>query len=103
MGKYLVIANQTAESFELEEALLKKAQGDSAAEFTLIVPITVAGFLVAPEDGDDRRVVARARRIGDAAAKSLNNAGVQVSRVIVGDELPLVALEEELFDHSHEY
>ena len=100
MSRYLVIAHQTAESYELSEALQRRAKEDAAAEFTLLVPITYAGFLIAPEDADDTRVVARARRVGNAAAWSLNEAGVNISRVIVGDELPMVALEEELEDNS---
>lgn len=100
MGRYLVIAHQTADSFELNEALRKRAQQDPEARFTLLVPITYAGFLVYPEEGDDLRVVARARRVGQNAAWSLNEAGVNVDRVIVGDELPMIALEEELQDNS---
>ena len=100
MSRYLVIAHQTAESYELSEALEQRAKQDPDAEFTLLVPITYAGFLVFPEEGDDLRVVARARRVGNAAAWALNEAGVNVNRVIVGDELPMVALEEELEDNS---
>jgi len=103
MARYLVIAHQTAESYELAEFLKQRAQRDPEAEFTLLVPITYAGFLVVPEEGDDLRVVARARRVGEAAAWSLNEAGVPVTRVMVGDELPMVALEEELQDHSGQY
>ena len=100
MPRYLVIAHQTADSYELAEALQLRAKQDAAAEFTLLVPITYSGFLIAPEDADDSRVVARARRVGNAAAWSLNEGGVNVTRVIVGDELPMVALEEELEDTS---
>ena len=103
MAQYLVIAHQTADSFELEEALKQRVEADGAAEFTLLVPITYAGYLVNKENGDDLHVVARARRVGDAAAENLNEAGVKVSRVIVGDELPLVALEEELQDGTVDY
>jgi hypothetical protein len=103
MAKYLVIAHQTADSYELAEALQKRVKADSSAEFTLLVPITYAGFLVLPEQGDDQRVVARARRVGEAAAFSLNEAGVNVNRVIVGDEIPVIAMEEELIDRSTDY
>ena len=103
MSRYLVIAHQTAGSSELKEALQRRAQEDTAAEFTLIVPVTYAGFLAYADNADDARVIARARRIGDEAARSLNEAGINVSRVIVGDELPLVALEEELQNKSFEY
>jgi hypothetical protein len=58
---------------------------------------------VSPEEGDEQRVVARARRVGEAASRSLKEGGINVSRVIVGDELPLIALEEELTDQSGEY
>jgi len=100
MSRYLVIAHQTADSYELAEALRQRAVNDSAAEFTLLVPITYAGFLIGPEDADDSRVVARARRVGTTAAWALNEAGVNVNRVIVGDELPMIALEEEFEDNS---
>jgi hypothetical protein len=98
MARYLVIAHQTADSYELSEALQERAKKDNAAEFTLLVPITYAGFLMQPGEGDDQRVVARARRVGQSAAWSLNEAGVNVSRTMVGDELPMIALEEELED-----
>jgi hypothetical protein len=48
MARYLVIAHQTAESYELSEVLQEKAKQDAAAEFTLLVPITYAGFLMFP-------------------------------------------------------
>ena len=103
MARYLVIAHQTADSYELSEALQRRAKEDPDAEFTLLVPITYAGFLVIPGEGDDQRVVARARRVGEAAAFALGEAGVNVSRVIVGDELPVIAMEEELIDRSADY
>ncbi len=103
MPRYLVIAHQTAESYELHEALKQRAAADAGAEFTLLVPITYAGFLLAPEEGDDLRVVARARRVGDAASTVLREAGLNLNRVIVGDELPLIALEEELEDAGNQY
>ncbi len=103
MAGYLVIAHQTAESYELRKALLERVKGDSRAEFTLLVPITYAGFLISPGEEDALRVVSRARRVGEAAARSLIVAGVNVCRIIVGDELPLIALEEELQDHPDEY
>jgi hypothetical protein len=103
MARYLVIAHQTAESYELAEALQKRQEADPDAQFTLLVPITYAGFLVLPEQGDDQRVVARARRVGEAAAYSLNEAGVNVNRVIVGDEIPVIAMEEELIDRPADY
>lgn len=103
MSKYLVVAHQTVDSFELAEALQNQANKDREAEFTLLVPITYAGFLLYPQEGDELRVVARARRIGDAASEAMKDAGLKVTRTIVGDELPVVALEEELIDHPEEY
>jgi hypothetical protein len=103
MARYLVIAHQTADSYELREALQERAKRDGDAHFTLLVPITYAGFLVVPNEGDDMRVVARARRVGEAAAWSLNEGGVNVDRVMVADELPIVALEEELEDRGGAY
>jgi len=103
MARYLVVAHQTADSFELREALAAQGKADPGAEFTLLVPITYAGFLLAPKEGDEMRVVARARRVGDAAQKSLQEAGINVNRVLIGDELPVIALEEELNDEASEY
>ncbi len=103
MARYLVIAHQTAESYELSEALIERSRKDDAAEFTLLVPITYAGFLLVPEPGDDQRVVARARRVGESATAALVAAGINVSRTLVGDELPIIALEEELADRVGAY
>lgn len=103
MANYLVVAHQTAGSLELIEALRRKQQEDPEAAFVLLVPITFSDALVVPQSGDELRVVARARRVGASAAEALANEGINLVRVEVGDELPVVAIEEELADHPSKY
>ncbi len=77
----LVVANVTATSDELLEALLAR-QGDAAARFTLIVPATPFGGGRAAAQGKLDEAVAR-----------LRGAGLEAEGA-VGDSDPIVAVTE---------
>jgi hypothetical protein len=99
MGKYLLVAHQTAESRELLEAVKELAARDSHARFTLLVPATPVGDLLTWEEGETK-AVARAR--AQSAAASLKGNGFNLVRVRVGDADPVSAIDDE-FLAGHRY
>jgi hypothetical protein len=92
MGKYLLVAHQTAESRELLEAVKELAAQDSHAKFTLLVPATPVGDLLTWEEGETKEVArARAR----SAAAWLQGNGITVVGARVGDADPVSAIDDE--------
>jgi GABA permease len=93
LSNYLVVAHQTADSEELAGALLARQSEDRRAEFVLLVPATRIDQLGQPLERDSR---ANAERVGLQAAYSLHGKGLRLTRVTVGDESPIVAIQEEI-------
>src|SRR6266571_4198569 len=93
MGKYLLVAHQTAESTELFEAAKELAAHDSHARFTLLVPATPVGDLLTWEDGETKEV---ARRRAKSAVAALQRNGINVVGVRIGDSDPVLAVDDEL-------
>jgi hypothetical protein len=90
-ARVLVVANKTAESPELLEALKKRA-AESPAEFTLLVPATPTGIAWAADmhaGGDE----AEQHRL--AFVEELRGEGLDVKEAKVGDPDPLAALQDE--------
>ena len=96
MGRYLVVAHQTADSPQLRERLQEMARVDPSAEFTLLVPATPAGNLLIWEEG---KAIDIARRQADAARQALQAAGIKVVNASIGDQNPLLAIQDELRSH----
>jgi hypothetical protein len=90
-AKVLVVANKTAESPELLEALKKRAE-DGPAEFTLLVPATASGIAWAAdmhaggEQAEEHRL---------AFVEELRGEGLDLKEAKVGDPDPLAAVEDE--------
>jgi bacterioferritin len=93
MARYLVLANQTAASQELSEAIGRILQEDSDAEFVLLVPATPVEDLLDWQPEDSQTV---AQRTGETARAQLEASGARVVRVVIGDPLPSKAIEDEL-------
>jgi hypothetical protein len=93
MTNYLVVAHQTANSVELADALLARKEKNPEAEFVLLVPATRIEGLHKPLENDRH---ANAERVAVRALYALNEDGLHLSRVTVGDESPLVAIQEEV-------
>src|SRR5438105_8120845 len=93
MTRYLVLANQTASSPELSDAIGQILQQDTGAEFVLLVPATPVEDLLEWQPDDSETV---AKRTGEAARAHLETIGARVVRVEVGDPLPSKAIEKEL-------
>jgi len=93
MGKYLLVAHQTAEQQELLDAARKLSDQDSHAKFTLLVPATPVGALLSWEEGETKEV---ARRRAKSAVAALQRNGINVVGVRIGDSDPVLAVDDEL-------
>ena len=100
MGKYLVVANQTALSAELTQALQEKAGQEKGAQFVLVVPATPVEHLVSDEVGDASTVAAR--RAGLALTHLIGH-GVPVIGAHVGASSITVAIDEAVGARSNDY
>ena len=90
-AKVLVVANRTAESPELLDALrARTVQG--SCEFTLLVPSTPHGIAWAADmhSGEDE-----AEHHREAFVEELRREGLDVVRAKVGDPDPLAAIQDE--------
>lgn len=100
MATYLVIAHQTAHSYQLSEAMKEKVKQDPEAEFVLLVPATPQEFLASPQTGSLRDI---ARGVAREASNSFRNAGFKIKWTIIGEQSPIVAMDTEVKDHPDEY
>jgi hypothetical protein len=90
-AKVLVVANRTAESPELLEALKRRAE-EGPCEFTLLVPSTPHGLAWSADmsaGGDE----AEGHR--QAFIDELREEGLDVTEAKVGDPDPLAAIQDE--------
>jgi hypothetical protein len=90
-ARILVVANRTAESPELLEALKKRA-GDGSCSFTLLVPSTPHGLAWAADTHAGEGTAEDHRR---AFVDELRDEGLDVSDAKVGDADPLAAIQDE--------
>ncbi len=90
-ARVLVVANRTAESPELLEALKERA-ARGACEFTLLVPSTPHGLAWAADmhSGEDE-----AQDHRRAFVEELRDEGLDVADAKVGDPDPLAAVSDE--------
>jgi hypothetical protein len=93
VARYLLVAHQTAESPELIAAALGLAGPDPKAEFTILVPATPVQHLLVWEE---RETKAAARHRAALAASRLRHAGCRISETRIGDQNPVLAVEDEL-------
>lgn len=93
MARYLIIANQTADTHELHAEVRTLAQREPEAEFILLVPATSAERLLVREAGDGAEI---ARRHAEAARERLTAGGARVVDVVIGDADPATAADDEL-------
>ncbi len=93
MARYLLVANQTIDSPEFRDAALRLQADDEAACLTLVVPATrvVRGLTW---DELETKQVARLRL--EAGMQLLRAAGCRIVDGSVGDENPVLAVEDEL-------
>jgi hypothetical protein len=97
-AKVLVVANRTAESPELREALKQRA-GQGECEFTLLVPATPHGIAWA---ADMHSGEAEAESHREGFLRGLRDQGLNVVDAKVGDSDPLAALADECNASSYD-
>jgi|SRR5215211_7388345 len=90
-ARVLVVANRTAESPELLEALKQRA-GRGECDFTLLVPSTPHGISWAADMHSGQEEAEEHR---SAFLEELRQEGLNVSDAKVGDSDPLAALSDE--------
>jgi nucleotide-binding universal stress UspA family protein len=100
MGRYLVVAHQTASSPELLDRLKEMASDDREAEFVLLVPATPVRHLLAWVEGEAR---AAAQSAAEGAKELLERNGLKISRITVGDEAPVTAVQDDLRENPAHY
>jgi nucleotide-binding universal stress UspA family protein len=100
MGKYLVLAHQTASSPELRDKLKELARENPDAEFVLLVPATPVRHLLASSEGEAR---AAAETAADEAKNALEQFGIKITRIAIGDEAPVVAVQDDLRENPDRY
>ena len=100
MPRYLVLANQTASSPELSNAVREIVEKEPDTEFVLLVPATPVEDLLDWQDGDNQSI---AKRTAQAAKEHLEREGAKVIRTEVGDPSPVKAIEDELQRHQEQY
>ncbi len=93
MGRYLIVAHQTAGSPELRRHVATIVGNDPDARFSVLVPATPVQHLFTWEEGE---TLAIARRNANEAAELLRDAGANVTRVTIGGRVPMPAIEDEL-------
>ena len=92
MRSVLVVANQTAESEDLLEALRERA-GQDECEFTVLIPATPHGISWAANMFADQGAT-EAEDHRSALVERLRGAGLEVKDAIVGDPEPLAAVQD---------
>lgn len=100
MSNYLVVAHQTATSFELLDRLCDLAAGDSLAVFTILVPATPVNHLLVWEEGETQQI---AQSKGEEAKALFEGRGLNVIGTAVGDASPLLAIGDELRRRPNNY
>jgi len=100
MPRILILANQTASSPELTNAIREIIKKDAATEFVLLVPATPVEDLLDWQDGANETV---AKRTAQTAKEHLEGVGANVIRTEVGDPSPVKAIEDELQRHEQKY
>lgn len=95
MKHILIVANQTAAGAHLRD-LVKRRMSEGECRFRLVVPATPPTEHVLYTDED--AIAIASARLRDALA-ALRDTGADIEGV-VGDALPLDAINDQLIDHS---
>jgi hypothetical protein len=93
MAQYLIVAHQTATSPELLDRASELAGEDPLASFTILVPATPVVHLLTWEEGETNEIAGQRAK---EAASLFESRGLKVAETKVGDDSPLLAIEDEL-------
>lgn len=101
VARVLLVAHQTADSPELKAKVLELMGDDPQAEFVLLVPATLLGYLVELEEDAHGSPLTQARARARRARDFLAGAGVRLAATRIGSYDPLMAIDEELRAESY--
>lgn len=91
MGRYLVIAHQTAAGPALRREVQSTEQAERGSEFVLLVPATPVEHLSGSTGGE---AVRAAEAAGERARQAFAADGIHLAEVRVGDANPLYAIKD---------
>lgn len=101
MASYLLVANETAESQELLQAISEIHAQDPGAEFVIVVPATPLNLLQQFE-GKAKSARGLAAQRAQSTRQKLESLGIRVRSTRVGNWDPYVAIEDELLHEKYE-
>lgn len=99
MGRYLVIAHQTASGDTLRKHVARMVAESPESEFVLVVPATAVEDLTTWTEGQAKRA---AEEAGEKARQAFAVDGVHIKEVIIGDANPLYAIQDAFMDDSYD-
>jgi len=97
MARYLIVAHQTAASPELVEHVGALAAADPTLEFAILVPATPVNHLL--HNWDEGEVHEIAKTQARKAMEALAAVGVRVVSARIGDQDPMLAVEDEMREY----
>ena len=101
MASYLLVANETAESQELLDAVSLIHAQDPGAEFVIVVPATPLNFLQQFE-GTAKSARGLAAQRAQSTRQKLESFGIRIRSTRVANWDPYIAIEEELANEKYE-
>ena len=90
MGTYLVIANQTALSTELQDGLSTLKERDPEAQFVFLIPATPLPGVPGPQTN----LVKHARQTITKVKRAWKKQNLPLLDAVVGSELPFKAIDD---------
>jgi len=101
VASYLLVANETAESQELLDAVSLIHAQDPGAEFVIVVPATPLNFLQQFE-GTAKSARGLAAQRAQSTRQKLESFGIRIRSTRVANWDPYIAIEEELANEKYE-
>jgi hypothetical protein len=101
MSRYLLVANETAESPEMLQAVAQLSADDPEAEFVVMIPATPLNLLQQFE-GTAKSARSLAAQRAQSTRRHLESMGINVGSTRIGSWDPYAAIEEELANEKFE-
>jgi nucleotide-binding universal stress UspA family protein len=101
VARYLLVANETAESQEMLRAVAEINDADPNAEFVIVIPATPLNLLQQFE-GTAKSARWLAAQRAQSTRRHLESLGIRVQSTRIGSWDPYTAIEEELVNEKYE-
>ena len=101
MPSYLLVANETAGSWEMRDAVAEINARDPTAEFVIVIPATPLNLLQQFE-GTAKSARELAAQRAQSTRRHLESLGMRVRSTRIGNWDPFVAIEEELVNDKYD-